>query len=246
MKSTSQRFQKSLVTVAMGFRKQSEMNGLYIFKKSQKTKLLQFAINLFNKNKTLLVLKVRQQGFKSEHINIDTQQALEDFILNVDTIFEKDNEIWIIESSTILSWKCRLYVSNTTNASDLIEMAFSYDDHILDHLGKNNNEQIPYITLKKSYENIEIEKSNLTDAQLQEIQNIVKRLYKNKGSVINQIKKDMEFIPLDNISFDFRFENNKFDFHDFDVPPQSVQKVIDFYIPAYLNRIKRKKIKVNL
>ena len=71
----SERYKKALVTVAMGFRTEDDIkkNGLYRFTKNEKKDLLNFVTLLFQKNKSLLALKVRQKGYRSEHININTK-----------------------------------------------------------------------------------------------------------------------------------------------------------------------------
>ena len=70
----SERYKKALVTVAMGLRTEDEIkkNGLYRFTKDNKKELLEYVDFLFQKNKSVLALKVKQTGFRSEHINIDS------------------------------------------------------------------------------------------------------------------------------------------------------------------------------
>ena len=99
----SQRYQKALVTVAMGFRTEQDIkkNGLYRFTKQEKQELIKYISSLFNKNKSVLALKIKQSGYRSEHINITSEKDLDNFIKNLNNIYDKDNEIWIVSSSII-------------------------------------------------------------------------------------------------------------------------------------------------
>lgn len=91
----SQRYQKALVTVAMGFRTEKDIqkNGLYRFIKSEKEDLIKYVSSLFNKSKNVLVLKIKQTGYRSEHININSEEELDHFIKNLNNIYEEDSEI---------------------------------------------------------------------------------------------------------------------------------------------------------
>ena len=107
----SERYQKALVTVAMGFRTEDDIrkNGLYRFTKQEKQTLLDYVSELFKKNKSVLALKIKQEGYRSEHININSEENLNEFFRNIDNIFSEDNEIWIVSSSVIECWRCRIY-----------------------------------------------------------------------------------------------------------------------------------------
>lgn len=89
-------------------------------------------------------------------------------------------------------------------------MAYSYDDHILDHIGSNS--KVPYICYRKQGKNFKILNTNL-----------------------KEIKEDLNFIDIDGISLDVRV-NNGYDFHDFDVSYESIEKVINYYLPQLTNK----------
>lgn len=93
----------------MGFRTEEDIkkNGLYRFIKPEKNELNEYMTSLFNKNKSVLALKIRQTGYRSEHMNINSEDNLNNFIKNLDNIFEEDNEIWVVSSSVIECWRCR-------------------------------------------------------------------------------------------------------------------------------------------
>ena len=57
----SHRYQKALVTVAMGFRTEEDIkkNGLYRFIKQEKKELIEYISLLFSKNKSVLALKIK-------------------------------------------------------------------------------------------------------------------------------------------------------------------------------------------
>ena len=155
----SERYKKALVTAIMGFRTEEDIknNGLNVFTKEDILSLKEHVINLFNKNRSVLVLKVKPIGFKSEHIIIKSNEDLNDFLFNVSSLFESDvlggnNEVWVISSSVIECWRCRIYLSHS--GDDIIEMAYSYDDHILDHIDFNGN--VPYICYKINGEYLDI------------------------------------------------------------------------------------------
>lgn len=63
----SERYKKALVTAIMGFRTEEDIknNGLNVFTKEDILSLKEHVINLFNKNRSVLVLKVKPIGFKS-------------------------------------------------------------------------------------------------------------------------------------------------------------------------------------
>ncbi len=63
----SERYKKALVTVAMGFRTEEDIrkNGLYRFSKEEKNNLIKYVTELFNKNNSVLALKIKQIGFRS-------------------------------------------------------------------------------------------------------------------------------------------------------------------------------------
>lgn len=89
-------------------------------------------------------------------------------------------------------------------------MAYSYDDHILDHIVSNS--KVPYICYQKQGKNFKILNTNL-----------------------KEIKEDLNFIDIDGISLDVRV-NNGYDFHDFDVSYESIEKVINYYLPQLTNK----------
>lgn len=228
----SQRYQKTLVTVAMGFRTEEDIkkNGLYRFVKPEKDKLNKYMTSLFNKNKSILALKIRQIGYRSEHININSEDDLNNFIKNLDNIFEEDNEIWVVSSSVVECWRCRIYLSNS--AYDLIEMAYSYDDHILDHIGSDL--EVPYICYQKVENNFKILNTNLKDDRMKESKLIIQDILYKYANKFKEIKEDLDFIGIDGISLDIRV-NNGYDFHDFDVTYGDVEKVINYYLPQLTN-----------
>ena len=78
----SQRYQKALVTVAMGFRTEEDIkkNGLYRFIKQEKKELIEYISLLFSKNNSVLALKINQTGYRSEHININSEDDLNSYI----------------------------------------------------------------------------------------------------------------------------------------------------------------------
>ena len=231
----SQRYQKALVTVAMGFRTEEDIkkNDLYRFIKSEKDKLIEYVTKLFNKNKSVLALKVRQTGYRSEHIDINSEDDLNSFITNLDNIFEKDNEIWVISSSVIECWRCRVFLSIDSN-NDLLEMAYSYDDHILDHI--ESNEEVPYICYKKENNIFKISNTNLKEDKLEASNLILQNILRKYSNIFTTIKEDLEFIGIDGISLDIRVDNG-YNFHDFDVAYGDVEKVIKYYLPQLTKSI---------
>lgn len=230
-KKISEKYQKVLVTVAMGFRTEDDIikNGLYRFSKNEERALLDYVISLFNINKSVLALKVNQIGYRSEHINITSKNDLDNFIKNISNIYEKDNEVWIVSSSIIECWRCRIYLSNYC---DIIEMAYSYDDHILDHL--NSNLEVPYVCYKRYGNNFKIINTNIKEDNLQFPNIIMKDILFRYSNRFKEIKRDLDFIGLNGISLDVRV-NNGYDFHDFDVEYGSEKKVIDYYLSELKN-----------
>ncbi len=228
-KKVSDRYKKALVTVAMGFRTEEDIkkNGLYRFTKSEKASLINFVTSLFKKNKSVLSLKVSKNGYRSEHINIDSKEKLNEFKENIDNLFSDDNEIWVVCSSVIECWRCRIYLSND-NENDRIEMAYSYDDHILDHI--NLNDDVPYIYYKIKNNNFLVSDTNLSEEKRQETLLIIKDIFKKYSVNFKNIKNDLEFIGINGISLDVRI-NNGYDFHDFDVSYEDIAKVVDYYLP---------------
>lgn len=144
----SERYQKALVTVAMGFRTEDDIrkNGLYRFTKNEQSSLLEYVTSLFNEKENVLVLKVNQRGYHSEHMNISSKIDLNNFVRNIANIYDEDNELWVVSSSSIECWRGRIYLSNN-NSNDIIEMAYSCDDHILDHI--DSSLKVPYVCYKK-------------------------------------------------------------------------------------------------
>ena len=225
----SERYKKALVTVAMGFRTEEDIkkNGLYRFTKDEKQDLLNYVTFLFQKNESVLSLKVKQKGYRSEHINIDTEKSLNEFKENIDNIFSKDNEIWIVSSSVEECWRCRIYLSRDS-LNDRIEMAYSYDDHILDHI--NSIKEVPYVYYKLEDNNFLVSNTNLTKEKIQETLLIIKDIFSKYYVNFKNIKEDLDFIGLKGISLDVRI-NKGYDFHDFDVSYEDIPKIINYYVP---------------
>lgn len=224
----SQRYQKVLVTVAMGLRSKEdiEKNGLYRFTKQEAKQLIKYVTSLFHVNKSVLALKVKQIGYSTEHIHMNSEKDLKKFIKHLDTIFEEDNEIWVVSSSVIECWRCRIYLSKN-GSNDIIEMAYSYDDHILDHI--DSNSKTPYVYFKKEEESFKAHNTNLDNERLQEVNSIVEDILYKYANRFRTIKEDLDFIGIDGISLDVRV-NHEYDFHDFDVPYDDIEKVIEYYV----------------
>src|SRR5574344_1639534 len=134
----------------MGFRTEDEIrkNGLYIFPKSKKEKLLEYSKRLFKKNNQLLGLKVQTHGYNSQHILIKSLSEFKEFINQIDKIFDEFCEIWIITSCGEYCWRCRAYFSLTND--EYIEMVYSDDDHILDHMNDINEEKYIRYSIKNN------------------------------------------------------------------------------------------------
>ena len=227
VEKVSQRYKKCLITVAMGFRTEEDIrnNGLHRFTKDEKDKLIDFVSELFKMNKSVLALKIKLLGYRSEHININSDDDFNKFIENIDNIYDKDNEIWVVESSVLECWRGRIFLS-TDDANDKIEFAYSFDDHILDHLDTSSN--IPYIRYCRKND-FEIEFSNLDDNKKNEIDLIVKDILFKFSLNFRNVKNDLKFIGINGISLDVRV-NNGYDFHDFDVNYDDVEKVMNYYL----------------
>lgn len=232
MDMMSDRYKKALVTVMMGFRTEADIknNGLYRFTKEDILSLKEYVINLFNKNKNVLALKIKPIGFKSEHINIKSNNDLNNFLSNVSNLFDSDisgseNEIWVVSSSVIECWRCRIGIMN--DGTDIIEMAYSFDDHILDHIDFKSN--VPYICYRMKNERLGIINSNLKRKMIGETNFIVNDLYNKYGDVIKGVKHDLKFLNVNSISLDVRI-NDGYDFHDFDASFDDVKKIIDHYM----------------
>lgn len=234
----SERYQKVLVTVSMGFRTEEDVvkNGLHIFHKTDKDKCVSFVKDLFEIKSNVLALKIKPTGFRSEHINIKTIEDLESFVFNIDSIFDEKNEIWVVESSAKECWRCRLYLGDDIVNFDRFEMAYSINDHILDELQNDfSNKETPYVRYKKDGKNSRfvIEKSNLNEQLKIKTNSIFEDVYSKFNVQIKQAKKDLQFLGLNGISLDIRV-NEGYDFHDFDVGYLDVKKVIEFYVIPYL------------
>lgn len=232
----SQRYQKALVTVAMGFRTEKDIqkNGLYRFIKSEKEDLIKYVSSLFNKSKNVLVLKIKQTGYRSEHININSEEELDHFIKNLNNIYEEDNEIWVVSSSVIKCWRCRIYLSNS-GFYDTIEMAYSCDNQILDHI--NSDFEVPYICYRKEDNRFKISNTNLEENKMKEANLFMQDILSKYANKFKQIKKELYFIGIDGISLNVRI-NNGYDFHDFDVSYGNIDKVVNYYLPQ-LTKIKK-------
>jgi len=241
MDKISDRYKKVLVTVSMGFRTEDDVknNGLYRFTKEDILSLKEYVINLFNINQSVLVLKVKPIGFKTEHINIKSIDDLNGFLCNVSGLFDSDifgvyNEIWVVSSSILKCWRCRIGFLN--DGSELIEMAYSFDDHILDHIDFKSG--IPYICYRMKNERLGIINSNLKRKIIGETNFIVNDLYNKYGDVIKGVKHDLKFLNVNSISLDVRI-NEGYDFHDFDASFDDVKKMIDYY----MNKMEYSKVK---
>lgn len=232
----SERYQKALVTVAMGFRTEEDIkkNGLYRFTKNDKSSLLEYVTSLFNANGNALVLKVKQSGYRSEHMSISSKTDLDNFVKHIVNIYDKDNEVWVVSSSSIECWRGRIYLSNNTS-NDTIEMAYSYDDHILDHI--DSSLKVPYVCYKKEGNSFKVSNTNLDNNTLQTTDAISKDILYRYSSEFREIKEDLNFIGIDGISLDVRVDSG-YDFHDFDVSYENIKKVIDYYLPQ-LNNVRR-------
>ena len=234
----SERYQKALVTVAMGFRTEEDIkkNGLYRFTKKDKSSLLEYVTSLFNANGNVLVLKVKQSGYRSEHMSISSKTDLDNFVKNIVNIYDKDNEVWVVSRSSIECWRGRIYLSNN-NFNDTIEMAYSCDDHILDHI--DSSLKAPYVCYKKEGNNFKVSNTNLDNNTLQITDATLKDILYRYSDKFCEIKEDLGFIGIDGISLDVRV-NNGYDFHDFDVSYENIKKVIDYYLPQ-LDSVKKYK-----
>lgn len=91
----SERYQKALVTVVMGFRTEDDIrkNGLYRFTKNEQSSLLEYVTSLFNEKGNVFVLKVKQSGYRGEHTSIASKIDLNNFVRNIVNIYDEDNEI---------------------------------------------------------------------------------------------------------------------------------------------------------
>ena len=234
----SERYQKALVTVAMGFRTEDDIrkNGLHRFIKDEQSSLLEYVTSLFNEKGNVLVLRVKQSGYRSEHMSISSKTDLDNFVKNIVNIYDKDNEVWVVSSSSIECWRGRIYLSNN-NFNDTIEMAYSCDDHILDHI--DSSLKAPYVCYKKEGNNFKVSNTNLDNNTLQITDATLKDILYRYSDKFREIKEDLGFIGIDGISLDVRV-NNGYDFHDFDVSYENIKKVIDYYLPQ-LDSVKKYK-----
>lgn len=222
------RYKKCLVTVAMGFRTEEdiEKNGLKRFTKNDTSKLIAFVKKLYNKNKSVLALKIKRRGFRSEHILIKSKEDLINFIDNLNNYYGENNEIWVVDSSVIECWRCRIYLTSD-DANDVIEMAYSYDDHILDNISSDS--KVPYARYKKEKTNYILCSSSLEQERLDETNRIIEDILNKYSTELRRVKEDLQTIGIKGISLDVRV-NNGYDFHDFDVSYSDIKKVIDYYI----------------
>ena len=107
-------------------------------------------------------------------------------------------------------------------------MAYSYDDHILDHINSLN--EVPYVYYKLEDNNFFVSNTNLTKEKIQETLLIIKDIFSKYYVNFKNIKEDLDFIGLKGISLDVRI-NKGYDFHDFDVSYEDIQKIINYYVP---------------
>ncbi len=233
--TVSQRYQKALVTVAMGFRTEEDIknNGLYRFVRDDKKELIDCIQQLFKESKKVLALKIKAIGYRSEHINIESEKNLSDFINNIDKIVDNNNEIWVVCSSAIECWRSRIYIAQT-KSNDSVEMAYSFDDHILDHM--DNNANIPYTYYTRESGKFQESKSTLSEHMQQEATMHIQDIFSKYNHEIEKVREDLQYIGIDAISLDCRI-NKGYDFHDFDVAYGDVEKVIKYYM-ALLNHSK--------
>ena len=207
---------------------------MYRFTKNDKSSLLEYVTSLFNANGNVLVLKVKQSGYRSEHMSISSKTDLDNFVRNIVNIYDKDNEVWVVSSSSIECWRGRIYLSNNTS-NDTIEMAYSYDDHILDHI--DSALKVAYVCYKKEGNGFKVSNTNLDNNTLQTTDVILKDILYRYSSKFREIKEDLNFIGIDGISLDVRVDSG-YDFHDFDVSYENIKKVIDYYLPQ-LNNVRK-------
>ncbi len=224
----SERYKKTLVTVKMGFREEKDIkkNGLHRFTLKEKKELISFSNFLFNKNKSLLVLKIKETGYRSIHLNIKSEKELDSFINNLEEIYKEFIEIWVVSSSTIECWRCRMYISDNS-MNDTFEMAYSYDDHVLDHL--NSKVKLPYACFMKENNTYKILNTNLNIKQLTEANLILQDILYKYSNELRKVREDINLLGITGISLDIRV-NNGYDFHDFDITYNALQKVLDYYI----------------
>lgn len=225
----SERYQKTLVTVAMGFRTEEDIrkNGLYRFTVQDSKELIEYVNSLFDMNNKVLALKIKPKGYRSQHISINSKEELNQFKENIPSIFGKENEIWIVSSASIECWRCRLYLSEN-GSNDMFEMAYSYDDHILDHLDSNFN--VPYAYYQKRDGNFSLVNTTLNEDRLQESKSILDDILNKYSNVFKTVRQDLTFMNLDGISLDI-LVNGGYEIHDFDVVYSDVKKVVDYYLP---------------
>lgn len=232
MEKMSDRYKKALVTVAMGFRTEEDIknNGLFRFTREDIISLREYVLYLFNKNQSVLALKVKPIGFKSEHMKISSIIELNDFLSNISSLFDSDilcsdNEIWVVSSSVIECWRCRIYLSRV--GQDIIEMAYSYDDHILDHIDFKSD--VPYISYTFKNGELSVFKKNLDKKRTMESNFIVNDIFRRYLNIFKSVTHDLECLNINGICFDVRV-NNGYDFHDFDVSFDDTKKIIDYYM----------------
>lgn len=240
----SERYKKCLVTVAMGLREECDIEkGVARFTVSQKQQLIDCMSSLFENKGSLLVLKIKKKGFRSEHVSIKSREELNEFIQSgAEEVFADGSEIWVVKSSSYDCYRCRIYLASDKNQPNLFEMAFSHDDHILDHIDINNQIDVPYILYSfDKVENINVLKSDLKDKDISETKKIVEDVCKKYLNRFKEIKNDLEIMNIKGISLDLLVGKNGYDFHDFDVSYDEVDKVIEFY----MNIIESKKQKFN-
>lgn len=239
----SERYKKCLVTVAMGLREESDIEkGVARFTASKKQQLIDFMSSLFENKGSLLVLKVKKKGFRSEHVNINSREELDKFTqTGADEVFAAGSEIWVVKSSSYDCYRCRIYLSGDKNQPNLFEMAFSHDDHILDHIDVNNKIDVPYILYSfDKAANINVLKRDLKDKDISETNKIAEDVCKKYWGRFKEIKNDLEIMNIKGISLDLLVGKNGYDFHDFDVSYDEVDRVIEFY----MNIIESKKQKI--
>ncbi len=227
-RKVSERYKKALVTVAMGFRTEEEIkkNGLSIFTKEETKNLISYLNYLYNKKENILALKVKQEGYHSVHVNIRSKLELVKFIEGLPTIYKEYSEIWIISSSITECWRCRIYLSNTS-PTDIIELAYSTDDHILDNI--DSTDTTPYACYRRSDLSIELFKTNLDEKTLEKIERIINNILFKYSKKLTEVKHELSILNVDEISLDVRI-NKTYDFHDFDVAYGKTKKVMDYYL----------------
>ena len=84
-------------------------------------------------------------------------------------------------------------------------MAYSTDDHVLDHIVLNSD--IPYICYKIKKNKFYIDNINLDTINVQDTNAIVYDIICKYMNIFNKIKNDLAFLNINGISLDIRVNN---------------------------------------